>query len=51
MTRSAAPETLISDGTLNADDAPMPAMRIDVSLAPNEGGLNGVGEISARKQG
>ncbi len=41
-----ANETLLSDGTLNADDAPMPALRIDVSLAPHTGGLNGVGEIS-----
>jgi hypothetical protein len=41
-----ADETLLSDGTLNADDAPMPAMRIDVSLAPHTGGLSGVGEIS-----
>ncbi len=41
-----ANETLLSDGTLNADDAPMPAMRIDVSLAPHTGGLSGVGEIS-----
>jgi len=41
-----ANETLLSDGTLNADDAPMPAMRIDVSLAPHTEGLNGVGEIS-----
>jgi flagellar biosynthesis GTPase FlhF len=43
----AADETLLSDGTLNADDAPMPAMRIDVSIAANEpGGLGGVGQIS-----
>jgi hypothetical protein len=41
-----ADETLVSDGTLNADDAPMPAMRIDVSLAAHDGGLSGVGEIS-----
>jgi hypothetical protein len=42
-----ANETLLSDGTLNADDAPMPAMRIDVSIAGNEpGGLGGVGQIS-----
>ncbi len=41
-----ANETLLSDGTLNADDAPMPALRIDVSLAPHTGGLSGVGEIS-----
>jgi hypothetical protein len=41
-----ADATLVSDGTLNADDAPMPAMRIDVSLAPHTEGLTGVGEIS-----
>jgi hypothetical protein len=43
-----APETLLSNGILNADDAPMPAIRIDVHLAPNEGGssLGGVGQIS-----
>ena len=32
----AANETLLSDGRLNADDAPMPAMRIDVSIAKND---------------
>lgn len=42
----AANETLLSDGRLNQDDAPMPAMRIDVSIAKNEGGLGGVGQIS-----
>ncbi len=43
----AANETLLSDGTLSADDAPMPAMRIDVSIKGNEsGGLGGVGQIS-----
>jgi hypothetical protein len=43
----AANETLLSDGRLNADDAPMPAMRIDVSIAKNAGGsdLGGVGQI------
>jgi hypothetical protein len=43
-----ANETLLSDGQpVNADDAPMPAMRIDVSIAANEsGGLGGVGQIS-----
>ena len=43
-----AEETLISDGELNEYDAPMPAMRIDVSIAKNEGGsdLGGVGQIS-----
>jgi hypothetical protein len=44
----AANETLLSDGRLNADDAPMPAMRIDVSIAKNAGGtdIGGVGQIS-----
>ncbi len=44
----AANETLLSDGSLNADDAPMPALRIDVALAPNAGGsdLGGVGQIT-----
>jgi hypothetical protein len=44
----AANETLLSNGELNADDAPMPAMRIDVRLAKNEGGsdLGGTGSIS-----
>jgi hypothetical protein len=43
----AANETLLSDGRLNADDAPMPAMRIDVSIAKNTGGtdIGGVGQI------
>jgi hypothetical protein len=44
----AANETLLSDGRINADDAPMPALRVDVSIAENEGGtdLGGVGQIS-----
>jgi hypothetical protein len=44
----AANETLLSDGQINADDAPMPALRVDVSIAANEGGedLGGVGQIS-----
>jgi hypothetical protein len=44
----AANETLLSDGSLNADDAPMPALRLDVKIAKNEGGsdLGGVGQIS-----
>jgi hypothetical protein len=43
----AANETLLSDGRLTADDAPMPAMRIDVSIAKNTGGtdIGGVGHI------
>jgi hypothetical protein len=44
----AAEETLLSNGEVNADDAPMPAMRVDVRLAKNEGGsdIGGVGQIS-----
>ena len=44
----AADETLLSNGEVNADDAPMPAMRVDVRLAKNEGGsdIGGVGQIS-----
>ncbi len=42
-----ANETLLSDGRLNPDDAPMPAMRIDVSIKGNTaGGIGGVGQIS-----
>lgn len=43
---SEVPETLLSNGSLNADDAPMPAIRIDVDIAPNKGDLGGVGQIS-----
>jgi len=41
-------ETLLSDNRLNADDAPMPSIRVDVHIAKNEGGadLGGVGKIS-----
>jgi hypothetical protein len=44
----AANETLLSNGETNADDAPMPALRIDVRLAKNEGGedIGGVGSIA-----
>jgi hypothetical protein len=43
-----APETLLSNGILNGDDAPMPAIRIDMHIAPNEGGssVGGVGQLS-----
>jgi hypothetical protein len=39
--------TLLSDGRLNADDAPMPATRVDVAIAANKGGsdLGGVGSL------
>jgi len=46
-------ETLISDGNLNADDAPMPALPVTVSIAANTGGadLGGVGGLySADKE-
>jgi hypothetical protein len=44
----AAEETLLSDGRLNPDDAPMPSIRLDVRIAKNEGGsdIGGVGQIS-----
>jgi len=41
-----ATETLLSNGNLNADDAPMPAIRVDVDIAPNKGELGGVGQLS-----
>ena len=39
--------TLLSDGNLNAGDAPMPAARVDVQIAKNTGGadINGVGSL------
>jgi hypothetical protein len=46
-------ETLLSDGRLNADDAPMPALPVTVSIAANKGGtdLGGVGGLySANKE-
>jgi hypothetical protein len=46
-------ETLLSDGNLNADDAPMPALPVTVSIAKNLGGtdLGGVGGLySADKE-
>jgi hypothetical protein len=46
-------ETLLSDGKLNADDAPMPALPVTVSIAKNLGGtdLGGVGGLySADKE-
>ena len=49
----AANETLLSDGKLNADDAPMPALPVTVSIAKNLGGtdLGGVGGLySADKE-
>ena len=48
----AANETLLSDGRLNVDDAPMPAMRIDVSIAKNAGGsdIGGVGQLAGAEK-
>jgi hypothetical protein len=39
--------TLLSDGNLNAGDAPMPAARLDVQIAKNTGGsdIGGVGSL------
>lgn len=39
----ARPATLLSDGQLNAADAPMPATRVDLAIAPNSGAA---GDIS-----
>jgi hypothetical protein len=41
--------TLLSDGKVDAGDAPMPAARVDVSIAPNSGSptdISGVGSLS-----
>ena len=40
--------TLLSDGRLNAGDAPMPAARVDVQIAKNTGGtdIGGVGSLA-----
>jgi hypothetical protein len=41
-------ETFLGDGNLTADDAPMPAARVDVSIAPNSGAagdISGVGTL------
>jgi hypothetical protein len=45
-----AADTQLSDGILNSQDAPMPAARIDVAIAPNSGGatdISGVGSLAA----
>ncbi|MET0763052.1 MAG: hypothetical protein ABWZ63_12085, partial [Thermoleophilaceae bacterium] len=41
-------ETLLGDGNLTADDAPMPAARIDFAIAKNKGGndIDGVGSFA-----
>ncbi|HEY5141914.1 MAG TPA: hypothetical protein VII98_00260, partial [Solirubrobacteraceae bacterium] len=39
----ARPATLLSDGTLDSSDAPMPATRVDLAIAPNSGAA---GDIS-----
>lgn len=42
----AANQTLLSDGRLNQDDAPMPALQINVGIEEHlEGGLGGVGSL------
>jgi hypothetical protein len=43
-----AGETLLPDGKLDADDAPMPAVRLDLAIAPNSGlpgDISGVGSL------
>jgi hypothetical protein len=40
-----ANQTLLSDGRLNEYDAPMPAMRIDLAIAPSNHTLGGVGQL------
>jgi hypothetical protein len=43
-------DTLLSDGNLSSQDAPMPAARLDVSIAPNSGSASdtsGVGSLAA----
>jgi hypothetical protein len=44
-------ETVLSDSTLNAHDAPMPSALVVVSIAPNQGGddIGGVGSLVADK--
>ncbi len=39
--------TLLSDGKLDADDAPMPAVRVDVSIAPNTGSATDIGGVGS----
>jgi hypothetical protein len=42
--------TLLSDGKLDAGDAPMPAARVDVAIAPNSGApgdISGVGSLGS----
>ena len=43
----ARPATLLANGVVDAGDAPMPAARVDVSIAPNSGGasIDGVGAL------
>jgi hypothetical protein len=45
--------TLLSDGNLNAGDAPMPAARVDVQIAKNTGGtdIGGVGSLEPANKG
>src|SRR5262249_22539419 len=48
-----ARDTLLSDGKLDAGDAPMPAARIDVAIAPNSGGatdISGVGSLASQSK-
>ena len=40
-------ETLLSDGKLDAGDAPMPAARVDIAIAPNTNPLTDIGGAGA----
>lgn len=45
----ARPGTLLSNGQLTAEDAPMPAARVDIGITPNsgaEGDISGVGSLA-----
>jgi hypothetical protein len=46
-------DTLLSDGKLDSSDAPMPAARIDFTIAPNSGAsgdISGVGSLAAQSK-
>ncbi|MCD6726511.1 MAG: hypothetical protein LT070_04650 [Solirubrobacteraceae bacterium] len=50
----ARPATLLSNGTLDSGDAPMPATRVDVEIAPNSGAagdISGVGTLTKVDKG
>ncbi len=46
----ARPATLLSDGQLNSADAPMPATRVDLAIAPNSGAAGDISGAGALVQ-